>query len=258
MLSDDSSISIDRILSHETLPLRLHDLKDREHQGKTLLIVLENCHWNQEWVQWAIEQVHSRTSNTSFVQILFIANPQITWQWVTESYDKLTRLMSEKLATFNLKPLSDNALKHWLQDCNFPYTEEMQEKIKAVTGNWPNLLQEFYQLCPSDPHLWENALGELDERLNNPEFCRKLADSMGFDDSQSQRERVMRDLADWGEATTLEELIEILEYATPEMVDRILQWANLLSLATPLQKPDGKNSWRLNPVVGRILQSLNN
>ncbi|MEG4343336.1 hypothetical protein QUB70_08590, partial [Microcoleus sp. A003_D6] len=65
-------------------------------------------------------------------------------------------------------------------------------------------------------------------------------------------------LAEWGQAAAVEELIEFLDDVSPEFVKQTLKWAELLSLVSHLgnQKQDGKDYWQIDPVVGRLLESM--
>jgi hypothetical protein len=58
-------------------------------------------------------------------------------------------------------------------------------------------------------------------------------------------------LAALGEAS-VEDLVGIIEEVPGEIVQRSLRWADLLSLVTPV----GHGSWRVDPLVGRILEAI--
>ena len=51
-------------------------------------------------------------------------------------------------------------------------------------------------------------------------------------------------------------LVALVDDIQPDVVTAVLRWADLLSLAYPVGKKDGKNYWRVEPVVGRILEAI--
>lgn len=189
----------------------------------------------------------------SFIQLAFVADPQKAWQLVIPNLIGLDSF--KELRFFSLKPWHDAALRHWLEDAKLPRELEVRNKITAVTGNWSNLLQEFYQFSQANPHCWQDSLAELKNQFNKSD---KLINSMGFDGCEPQRKLVMRTLAQWGEAAAVEELIEVLDDVSPEIVKQTLKWADLLSLVSHLgnQKQNGKDYWQIDPVVGRLLESM--
>ncbi len=227
--------------------------RNRKKDGTTLIVVSSQCNWSETWVNEAIQKVTRLKKDDSFMRVVFIADPQKTWELVSQNSNGLVGLEERAIP---LKTWHDSALRHWLEDLNFPSDQKIREKIKAVTGNWSTLLQDFYQLSQSDPLHWFDSLQKLKERLDDPGRTRELAQLMGFDGSQPLQERVLRDLAVLEEASA-EDLIDIIgEGTSPKLVNQILGWADLLSLASPVgKKDDGKDYWSVNPVVKSILEA---
>ncbi|GGA23848.1 AAA family ATPase [Okeania sp. KiyG1] len=252
-VGDKFLICLDSLSSFDEFSVRLHDLKQREKNGTSLFVVSPTCPWDEKWIDEAREKVKRLKAKTSFAKIVFMGNFVQAWQSI--SYN----LKERELTTFTLKPWSDAALRHWLDDCHFDSEPTIREKITNVTGNWSFLLQQFYQLTNSEPSQWEEALNNLEQQLQTPEFVREVYLLMGFDDSQPQRQQVLKALANWENEASVEDLIVLVEDISPEIVNQTLQWADLLSLATPVgSKNDCKNYWRVDPVVGRILQAIEN
>ncbi|WP_333285047.1 AAA family ATPase [Microcoleus sp. MON1_C5] len=233
---------------------RLTEISNRRKKDTTTLVVVSSTTpWSKDWVDEAIKKIKRLKKEDSFIQLVFVAAPQKAWQLVdrnSTSFDSF-----KELRYFSLKPWHDAALRHWLEDAKLPREKEVMNKITEVTGNWSNLLQEFYQFSQDNPHCWQDSLGELKHQFNNSD---KLINSMGFDGCEPQRKLVMRTLAQWGEAAAIEELIEVLDDVSPEIVKQTLRWAELLSLVSHLgnQKQDGKDYWQIDPVVGRLLESM--
>ncbi|WP_333241201.1 MULTISPECIES: AAA family ATPase [unclassified Microcoleus] len=232
---------------------RLTEISNRRKKDTTTLIVVSaSTLWSKDWVDEAIQKI-KRLKKEAFIQLVFVANPQKAWQLVIHNWTGFD--LFKDLRFFSLKPWHDAALRHWLEDTNLPSELEVRKKIAAVTGNWSNLLQEFYQFSQANPHCWQDSLAELKNQFNNSD---KLINSMGFDGCEPQIKLVMRTLAEWREAAAVEELIEVLDDVSPEIVKQTLRWAELLSLVSHLgnQKQDGKDYWQIDPVVGRLLESM--
>ncbi|MEG4917002.1 sigma-70 family RNA polymerase sigma factor [Microcoleus sp. B7-D4] len=231
---------------------RLTEIIYHRKKDITLVVVSATTLWSKDWVDEAIKKI-KRLKKEAFIQLVFVADPQKAWQLVIPNSIGLDSF--KELRFFSLKPWHDAALRHWLEDAKLPSGLEVRKKITEVTGNWSNLLQKFYQFSQANPHRWQDSLAELKNQFNKSD---KLINSMGFDGCEPQRKLVMRTLAQWGEAAVVEELIEVLDDVSPEIVKQTLRWAELLSLVSHLgnQKQDGKDYWQIDPVVGRLLESM--
>ncbi|MEG4403890.1 sigma-70 family RNA polymerase sigma factor [Microcoleus sp. MON2_D5] len=232
---------------------RLTEISNRRKKDTTTLIfVSASTLWSKDWVDEAIQKI-KRLKKEAFIQLVFVADPQKAWQLVIHNWTGFD--FFKDLRFFSLKPWHDAALRHWLEDAKLPSGLEVRKKITEVTGNWSNLLQKFYQFSQSNPDRWQDSLAELKNQFNNSD---KLINSMGFDGCEPQIKLVMRTLAQWREAAAVEELIEVLDDVSPEILKQTLRWAELLSLVSHLgnQKQDGKDYWQIDPVVGRLLESM--
>ncbi len=233
---------------------RLTEISNRRKKDTTTLVVVSpTTPWSKDWVDEAIKKIKRLKKEDSFIQLAFVADPQKVWQLV--NYSSRGFDYFKEVRFFSLKPWHDAALRHWLEDAKLPSGLEVRKKITEVTGNWSNLLQKFYQFSQSNPHRWQDSLAELKNQFNNSD---KLINSMGFDGCEPQIKLVMRTLAQWREAAAVEELIEVLDDVSPEIVKQTLRWAELLSLVSHLgnQKQDGNDYWQIDPVVGRLLESM--
>ena len=238
--------SYDHVLNRSDFVKQLSDLSDREQDGVTLALVLPTCLWTEYWVNDAVEKVDSLKSRSKFVRIVFVADPQLTWQLLNPTTPGLDALGKQGVTSFSLQPWHDAALRQWLDDCGFgPRDQGGRKRITTITGNWPFLLGNFSQRCKTDPHRWERALQELEEDLKGP-LAQDLADAFGL--NRLDVRRVLQDLTDLGEAS-LEELLTVIEGFPAKVVQQSLQWSALLHLTTP-----GKNGcWRVDDLVARIL-----
>ncbi|MFB8791172.1 MAG: hypothetical protein U7123_20555 [Potamolinea sp.] len=229
-----------------------HIIRNRQKDNTTLVFVPCQVPWDNDWVDEAIQQVRKLRAKNSFVRVVFIADPQIAWQLISKNTTKFDEV--NKLTIFSLKPWHDAALRQWLEDCNFPSDKVVREKITAVTGNWPTLLQRFYQNYKSDLHNWELHLQELKDLLNDSQEARNFALQLGIDRQQRKVLRVLAELSEISDQgkVSIDDLVDFLEDIQPEIVNKILNWADLLSLASPA----GNDLWCINTVVGAVLHSI--
>ena len=252
---NDSKIHyLENLSDRSDFSQRLTEISNRRKKDTTTLVVVAaTTSWSEDWVDEAIKKIKRLKKEDSFIQLVFVADPQKAWQLVIHNWTGFDSF--KELRFFSLKPWHDAALRHWLEDTNLPSELEVRKKIAAVTGNWSNLLQEFYQFAQANPHCWQDSLAQLKNQFNKSD---KLINSMGFDGCEPQRKLVMRTLAQWGEAVAVEVLVEVLDDVSHEVVKQTLRWADLLSLASHLgnQKQDSKDYWQIDPVVGRLLESM--
>jgi hypothetical protein len=181
------------------------------------------------------------------VRIVFVADPQLTWQLLSPGTPILDTLIKQGVTTFSLQTWHDVALRQWLVDCGVrgPSDQGGRNQIATVTGNWPFLLGSFYQRCKADPHRWERSLQELDEALKGP-FGQEVANTFGLHRPEVQR--VLHDLMELGEAS-LEDLVTVMEGLSFEVIQQSLRWSDLLHLTIPAKN----GCWRVDDIVARLL-----
>ncbi|WP_246163645.1 sigma-70 family RNA polymerase sigma factor [Brasilonema sennae] len=245
------------ILSKDDFFQRLKErLRNRQKDGITIIFVSASCPWNQHWINEAIEPVGRLRAKNSFVRVVFIADPQKAWQLISKNNTEFHSMNG--LTTLSLKPWHDTALRQWLQDCNFPSDKDNREKITAVTGNWSTLLNRFYQNSKSAIHHWELHLEELKDSFNNSqEALDFITVQLGIE--CYEQHKVLRDLADWCQSSedsiSTEELVALIDDIQPDVVKKVLKWADLLSFVYPVGKKEGKDYWCVQPTIGHILKA---
>jgi RNA polymerase sigma factor (sigma-70 family) len=233
-------------------------IRNRKKEGTTIIFVSALAKWNHHWIDEAIAQLGRLTSKNSFVRIVFIADPQKAWQLIGENSTEFNRING--LTTLSLKPWHDVALRQWLQDCNFPNDKNSREKITNLTGNWSTLLYRFYQNSKSDIHRWEFNLEGIKDSLNDSQEALDFTTlQLGID--RYEQQKVLRVLAQLCQISTdgkvsLNDLVDFIHDLQTEVVNKVLRWADLLSLASPVGKKDGQEYWRVEPVIGNILEAI--
>ncbi|KAF3891148.1 sigma-70 family RNA polymerase sigma factor [Tolypothrix bouteillei VB521301] len=250
---------LDNISSLDEFSQSLNRLiRNRQKEGTTIIFVSALAKWNHHWIDEAIAQIGRLRSNNSFVRIVFIADPQIAWDLICDRSTELNRV--NRITTLSLKPWHDVALRQWLQDCNFPSDKNSREKITTGTGNWSALLHRFYQNSKSDIHRWELHLERIKDSFNDSqEALYFTTEHLGIDLYEQQK--VLRVLAQLCQMSpdgkvSLNDLVDFIHDLQTEVVNKVLKWADLLSLANPVGKKDGQEYWRVEPVIGHILEAI--
>ncbi|MBI3801876.1 MAG: hypothetical protein HY268_33510 [Deltaproteobacteria bacterium] len=239
-------IPLNNISAMNDFARRLVELDARTKDGTTTMLVSSLCTWNEGWVEAARQKLNKLTSKTSFAKVLFLADPQLTWQIVSP----VDLTLINNWSTFTLSPWHDSALRAWLDDCGFTINKVGREDISAVTGNWPFLLESFYQKAKNDSHNWRRYLDEIEQRFKNPDDVRKWARLMGIVEHTPQFV-VLSDLAEL-EGATSSDLAGVIDNVEEETIHQSLRWANLLSLARPV----GNGFYQVDRVVARILAAI--
>lgn len=236
-------IPLEMTTDEETFSAHLSGLTTRTLDGTTLMLVPAEANWNAEWIQKALERVERLTSKRSFVRIAFVADPAITWRLTILPGN----MIAPQVTTFSLQPWNDAALRQWLLDHNIPVKKEGRERITQVTGNWPLLLEQFYERVRRDPDQWEAALQQLDSAFIDPRVIASLVRALGLDNPL--RRRILRDLAILGEAS-VEDLSGVVDGVSAEMVKPVIDWADRLSLVRLVSD----KLWRVQPLVESVLK----
>ncbi len=227
---------------------QLPGLSKRTQDGTNLAFVMPSCAWNIDWIEEAMQKTKGLKSTSSFLRFVFIANPQMAWQLVSEHSTQLHKLTSQGVVLLGLKPWHDAALRHWLEDCGFtPNDLQARKHIAEVTGNWSMLLQNVCKRADAKPQKWQRCLQEMKDSMQGTELAKELARALGLDCQTPYK--VLCDLAILDEASD-EDLLAIVDNTLQTMVTPSLRWAELLSLIMPT----GNNRWRVNPLVKRIIE----
>lgn len=241
-------INLDGTTNRAVFERRLSELSAGEKQGTTLVLIPSSCPWSAHWVDDAAQKLKKRRSRTSFVRVVFVADPSTAWHLFDDDSTDLKNLFESGVTPFSLSAWHDSALRQWLDECRFANDPPTRNKISVVTGRWPLLLRRFYESAYSSTQAWERSLAELSAMLDDPETVRNLIGAWGLDNQDARR--ILRDLYALGEATA-DDLAQILDDVPPETINKRLSWADRLNLIMPL----GNGCWRVDAVVGRVLNT---
>ena len=121
-----------------------------------------------------------------------------------------------------------------------------RRRLTELTGNWPGLLE-----CLADSHV-----GTTTEGLRRIEACwatakwrEQMLKDFGIETAPVIR-RVLTDFAMVGDAT-VRDLAGVVQDASPDEVEKVVLWAELLALVEA--RPGDK--WAVDPILQRLLTS---
>lgn len=221
-------------------------LERRKQEGVTLVFVPHTASWTLKWTEEALQMVGRLTSKTSYVHVVFVADPEKAWA-LGDVEEPLEALAAGGLAQMKLKPWHEAALRRWLDDCGFGLVDPPSRvRIEEVTGNWPLFLEAFYETTRSALHRWKEGLQKLEEKMGEADGT--FAQELGV--VAPDVCRVLGNLGTLGEAS-VEDLGAVTDGVPAEGVRKVVWWADLFDLV----RPAGHNTWRIDPVVNRVLRS---
>jgi hypothetical protein len=202
----------------------------------------------------SLEKTGRLKSSDSFVRVGFVADPPKVWSLTGWDVMHPGFRESRGLTTIELKPWHDAALSHWLLDCDFPITDEQRREITRVTGNWPVVLHDLFERAKSDAIHWENHLKSLDSQLGDKAYAAQCLDAFGIEDRRDRL--ILRTLQSLQEpdsktGVSVEDLETMLDGVSQDLIRRTLRWSDFLQHVYPV----GAQAWRLDPLVGRLLNA---
>ncbi len=218
----------------------------------TVIWIGSGIPWNSQWVDAALDKL-DRLVAEKYVRVMFVADPQKTWELSGES--ALDQLRERGTRIYTLEPWSDTAIRQWLDDTQLgPAADKTgREHLLRVTGGWPHLLEAFASRIQKRGEVagWNQSVSQTEALLDQKLFRKELTRMFGFDIPMVSD--VLRCAAQYGEAseTELDQLVnaELGEKAGCQ-VGRVLRWGELLRITYPA--PAG---WTVDPLVARLLMS---
>jgi hypothetical protein len=220
---------------------------DRERFGTTALVVKPESAWTDTWIQEAASWVRQRRHRSSYVRIIFIADPATLWQLSSTQPNLLAFLVAQGVDCLSLQPWHKDALWHWLGECGVgSNTTEEQKEIEVVTGNWPKILLEFKsKLNNAIP--WREALADCAREMEDPEGQKAWLGSFGL--ANDTANTILGLVAELG-PIPIEEISLFAGEVPKDVVERRMVWADMLSLVRPTKD----SRWLVDPIVSRLLK----
>ena len=227
----------------------LDDFQERGREGTTLLMVPEDVPWSLAWLDLAHGRLQRFRSRDRIVRLVFLADTMRVWTEVTQEAGRLDAL---EVDLMSLGPWDEQFLRQWLEDVNLPTSAKDRDLLTAVTGNWYQLILDFYREGQQAKN-WLPFLERKEAELGKSSAAAKgLLEAFGpwpptALAALTQVADMDRDegviAAD--ELPLLAEMTEIPE----EDYRRVIRWAEV----TRLVSARGSETWKLDPLVKRLL-----
>jgi hypothetical protein len=237
---------LDTAMTPEEFQSRLQNALQHNTQSQLILIPLSAPWTHEKWMSEAIQEIKQSSemngASENHFRVLFIGGCQEAWAWVNAGVD--TRQVLNSITRYSLQPWQETAVRHWLNDAGFGHdAPNSRQRFDEVTGNWGHLLHEMGSKSKHAPNRWTEHLEELEKQLNqSPEKGLPQLDLV--DDAVP----VLKVMGEASEPMSIED-IAVLSEQPDEFVEKVIEWAELLSFV----KQHQRDTWVLDKIVSRLV-----
>jgi hypothetical protein len=232
----------------------LDELTHRSMDNLTLALISFDRPWTAAWVESGLARIARLRSQRGSVRLVFLADPMRSWNWFGEKQGRLRNMRDSGVTTFQLHRWHSAALDQWLSECGFHREPNDLAELSEVTGLWPTLIAIAHEKANPDMSV-RRAIEQLRMLFREPSFREMLLLSLGLEQSSAAR-TVLNVMGT--EPTSLIDLREFFvndQMYPVKVIERVLEWALHLELATSQSTPAGMVTWQVNPVVAALLNS---
>lgn len=193
--------------------------KNRVSDGITVMLVPPSMPWTGEWVTAAQAKVKALKSRSSFVSVVFVADPERLWALSS------TLPAQDEWADpwLSVLPWDRGFVRKWLEELQLPI--DAVDRLQALTGFWGGLLEAAAHVKGALD--FSNNLDRMASLLADPQWMRENQRRLtgGIDDAEA----VLTSLHSLGNGVSESDLVEF-GGLSPEIVRRTLRWAEPLGL----------------------------
>ena len=230
---------------HNEFEKQLRFLFDHKKSDANLVILVDaQVPWSETWVGDALCLLGRSRSKKTTVRVVFIGDPSLAWLWSGLSENERTSLGQPKIIT--LKPWLEETLRQWQSDSNIgPINLDYLQIIKESTGLWDELINRLSMQIKEDPTNWRRIMESFLSTLDQDRGALKQQLTL-----VPSAEPMLKAMAEIDEALSPEDLADLTGEPSIETAQRVIYWADLLALVIP----EGRERWRLDPFVARLLR----
>ena len=232
-------VQIDRPLSRVAFAQELDkEVRKRVGDGITVMLVPATVPWDAEWVLATRAKLKALKSTTSFVSVVFAADPVQLWTLAAPVPDQAQWVEP----WLSILPWSRGFVRKWLEELQLPV--EAADRLYELTGYWGGLLESAARVKTGAVHSLDFAhnLDHMAQVLDDPK-TRQL-NRFRLTGGVEEGEKVLKAMIELGDGVTESDLVEYGELAT-DTVARALLWAEPLGLVT--RRPG--SVWVMDPFV---------
>ena len=206
------------------------------------MMVPAHAPWDADWVAAAHTKLNALTSKTSFVSVVFAADPARLWvlaavatgqkQWIEPWLSVL--------------PWTRGFVRKWMEELQLT-ADAAVDRLEPLTGYWGGLLETAASVAGGGALEFAHNLDRMTKATHDPEWRRqnRVRLTGGIEDA----ERVLKVMCSLGDGVTEADLMEFGELPR-ELVDRALRWAEPLGLV--IRQPG--SFWALDGFVKRMFE----
>lgn len=218
------------------------EVKKRVGDGITVMLVPASVPWDAEWVLAARTKLRALKSTTSFVSVVFAADPMQLWTLAAPVPDRAQWVEP----WLSILPWSRGFVRKWLEELQL--SVEHADRLYELTGYWGGLLESVarFQTGAVDSLGFAQKLDHLEKMQDDP--ITQQTNRMRLTGGVEEGEKVLRAILDLGDGVTESDLVEYGELPA-DTVARALLWAEPLGLIT--HHPG--SVWFMDPFVKRVL-----
>ncbi|MEO3712378.1 ATP-binding protein [Roseateles flavus] len=235
-------VQIDRSTTRAAFTQELDkEVQRRVGEGVTVMLVPATVPWDAEWVLAARAKLKALRSTTSFVSVVFAADPMQLWTLAAPVPDQAQWVEP----WLSILPWSRGFVRKWLEELQLPVEEA--DRLYELTGNWGGLLEAAVRMKAGAAHSLDfvQNMHRMAAELDDPKTQQQYR--MALTGGVLEGERVLRTMLELGEGVTEGDLVEYGELAA-DTVTRALLWAEPLGLVT--RNPG--SVWVVDPFVRRV------
>lgn len=235
-------VQIDRQTTRAAFSQELDkEVQRRVGEGVTVMLVPATVPWDAEWVLTARAKLRALRSTTSFVSVVFAADPMQLWTLAAPVPDQAQWVEP----WLSILPWSRGFVRKWLEELQLPVEEA--DRLYELTGYWGGLLEAAAHVKTGAAHSLDfvQNINRMADVLDDPKT--KQQNRQALTGGVLEGERVLRAMIDLGDGVTESDLVEFGELAA-DTVTRALLWAEPLGLVT--RNPG--SVWVMDPFVRRV------
>lgn len=217
------------------------EIKKRVSDGITMMLVPSSVPWTIEWVEKAQAKVKALKSISSFVSVVFVADPERLWALAANLPEKDE--WSEPW--LSVLPWARGFVRKWLEELQIP--TDTIDRLEVLTGFWGGLLESA-----------AHVKGTVDFVSNLDRVGKLLADTEWRAENRhrltggiEEAEAVLTVLQSLGDGVTESDLIDYSD-VPGVVVRRALRWAEPLGLI--VRQPGG--TWALDSFAKKIFGNI--
>jgi len=218
------------------------EVKKRDYsEGITVMMVPAQVPWDADWVAAARTKLNALTSKTSFVSVVFAADPERLWTLTAVAATREQWIEP----WLSVLPWTSGFVRKWLEELQLT-ADAAVDRLEPMTGYWGGLLETAASVSGGALDFAHN-LDRMTKSMQDPEWRQqnRIRLTGGIDAA----ERVLKAMCSLGDGVTEGDLVEFGELPQ-ELVARTLRWAEPLGLVVRL----AGSFWALDAFAKCILE----